>query len=102
MDAVRALADTPEAGRQAADIASALPSHVDLGAVRQFAGGSSDEITRAVGGTVDAGSIGAAVDAGINGDTEAIIQQVSDAIGRADLGSLAEVGVCARLRAGWR
>ena len=90
MDAVRALADTPEAGRQAADIASALPSHVDLGAVRQFAGGSSDEITRAVGGTVDAGSIGAAVDAGINGDTEAIIQQVSDAIGRADLGSLAE------------
>lgn len=89
-DAVRALAEDPEAGRRAADIASALPSHLDLGAVRHFAGGSSGEVTRAVGGTIDAGSVGAAVDAGINGDTEAIIQQVADAIGRADFGSLAE------------
>lgn len=89
-EAVRALAESPDAGRQAADIASALPAHLDLGAVRQFTGGSSNGITRAVGGTIDAGSVGAAVDAGINGDTEAIIQQVSDAIGRADFGSLAE------------
>lgn len=89
-EALRALAEQPEAGQQAADIASALPSHLDLGAVRQFTGGSSDELTRAVGGNVDAGSVGAAVDAGINGDTEAIIQQVSDAIGRADFGSLAD------------
>ena len=99
-EAVRALAERPEAGRQAADIALALPPHLDLGAVRQFAGGSSDGVTRAVdgatravgglGGAVDAGSVGAAVDAGVNRDTEAIIQQVSDAIGRADLGSLAQ------------
>ncbi len=89
-EAVRALADQPEAGRQAADIALALPSHLDLGAIRQFTGGSSDELTRAVGGTIDAGSVGAAVDAGINGDTEAIVQQVADAIARADFGSLAD------------
>lgn len=89
-EAVRALAAEPEAGRQAADIASALPSHLDLDAVRQFTGGSSDEATRALGGTIDAGSVGAAVDAGMSGDTEAIIQQVSDAIGRADFGSLAD------------
>lgn len=88
--AVRALADQPEAGRQAADIAFALPSHLDLGAIRQFAGGSSDELTRAAGGAIDAGSVGAAVDAGINGDTEAIVQQVADAISAADFGSLAD------------
>ncbi|MDV8000248.1 NlpC/P60 family protein [Rhodococcus sp. IEGM 1408] len=99
-DAVRALASDPGAGRQAADIASVLPSHLDLGAVRHFAGGSSDAATDAVsgalgrtlggalGGAVDAGSVGAAIDAGINRDTDAIIQQVSDAIGRADLGSV--------------
>lgn len=99
-DAVRALAADPGAGRQAADIASVLPSHLDLGAVRHFAGGSSDAAADAVsgalgkglggalGGAVDAGSVGAAIDAGINRDTDAIIQQVSDAIGRADLGSV--------------
>ena len=89
-DALSVLARQPEAGEQAADIASALPSHLDLGAVRHFAGGSSDEAARAVGGTIDAGSVGAAVDAGINGDTEAIVQQVADAIGRADFGSIAQ------------
>ncbi|MGN7155973.1 NlpC/P60 family protein [Dietzia cercidiphylli] len=87
-EAFRALAADPRAGRQAADIASALPGHLDLGAVRQFAGGSSDGAAQAVGGTIDAGSVGAAVDAGVNGDTEAIIQQVADAIGRADFGSI--------------
>ena len=90
--AVRALAADPGAGRQAADIASVLPSHLDLGAVRHFAGGSSDTaagaVSRAVGGAVDAGSVGAAIDAGVNRDTDAIIQQVSDAIGRADFGSI--------------
>ena len=89
-EALSVLAGQPEAGEQAADIASALPSHLDLGAVRQFAGGSSDEATRAIGGTIDAGSVGAAVDAGINGDTEAIVQQVADAISRADFGSIAQ------------
>ena len=34
----------------------------------------------AVGGTVDAGSVGVAIGAGLSGDTEAIIQQVADAI----------------------
>ena len=91
-EAVRALAADPGAGRQAADIASALPSHLDLGAVRQFAGGSSDTaanaLSGAVGGTVDAGSVGAAIDAGVSRDTDAIIRQVSDAIGRADFGSI--------------
>ncbi|GAA1715286.1 hypothetical protein GCM10009831_26170 [Dietzia cercidiphylli] len=87
-EAFRALAGDPRAGEQAADIASALPGHLDLGAVRQFAGGSSDGAARAVGGAIDAGSVGAAIDAGINGDTEAIIQQVADAIGRADFGSI--------------
>lgn len=91
-EAVRALAADPGAGRQAADIAFALPSHLDLGAVRQFAGGSSDPVADAlngaVGGTIDAGSVGAAIDAGVNRDTDAIIRQVSDAIGRADLGSV--------------
>ncbi|PAY24833.1 hypothetical protein CEY15_01265 [Dietzia natronolimnaea] len=87
-EAVRALASDPRAGRQAADIASALPGHLDLGAVRQFAAGSSDGATRAIGGTIDAGSVGAAIDAGVNGNTEAIIQQVADAIGRADFGSI--------------
>ncbi|MEH6818381.1 MAG: NlpC/P60 family protein [Dietzia psychralcaliphila] len=87
-EAVRALAADPRAGRQAADIASALPGHLDLGAVRQFAGGSSDGAARAVGGTIDAGSVGAAIEAGVNGDTEAIIRQVTDAIGRADFGSI--------------
>ncbi|WP_255584007.1 NlpC/P60 family protein [Dietzia sp. ANT_WB102] len=89
-EALSALAAEPEAGEQAADIASALPSHLDLGAVRQFAGGSSDQATRALGGTIDAGSVGAAIDAGINGDTERIVQQVADAIGRADFGSIAQ------------
>ncbi|MFS4489413.1 NlpC/P60 family protein [Dietzia kunjamensis] len=89
-EAFSVLAGQPEAGEQAADIASALPSHLDLGAVRQFAGGSSDEATRAIGGTIDAGSVGAAVDAGINGDTEAIVQQVAGAISRADFGSIAQ------------
>lgn len=91
-EAVRALAADPGAGRQAADIASALPSHLDLGAVRQFAGGSSDTaantLSGAVGGTVDAGSVGAAIDTGVSRDTDAIIRQVSDAIGRADFGSI--------------
>ncbi|MDX2355437.1 NlpC/P60 family protein [Dietzia sp. PP-33] len=87
-EAVRALAEDPAAGRQAADIASALPGHLDLGAVRQFAGGSSDGAAQAVGGAIDAGSVGAAVDAGMGGDTEAIIRQVTDAIGRADFGSI--------------
>lgn len=89
-DALTVLAGRPEAGEQAADIASALPSHLDLGAVRQFAGGSSGQASRAIGGTIDAGSVGAAVDAGINGDTEAIVQQVADAISRADFGSIAQ------------
>ncbi|MCT2077770.1 NlpC/P60 family protein, partial [Dietzia cinnamea] len=93
-EALQVLAADPGAGEQAADIASALPAHLDLGAVRQFAGGSSDQATRAlggaVGGAVDAGSVGAAVDAGIRGDTEAIVEQVADAIGRADLGSIAQ------------
>ncbi|UVE95464.1 NlpC/P60 family protein [Dietzia sp. B32] len=89
-EAISALAAQPEAVEQAADIASALPSHLDLGAVRQFAGGSSDQATRAIGGTIDAGSVGAAVDAGIRGDTEAIVQQVADAISRADFGSIAQ------------
>lgn len=93
-EALQVLAADPGAGEQAADIASALPAHLDLGAVRQFAGGSSDQATRAlggaVGGAVDAGSVGAAVDAGIRGDTDAIVQQVADAIGRADLGSIAQ------------
>lgn len=89
-EAIRALEADPEAMERAADIAFALPSHLDLGAVRQFAGGSSDEVSRAVGGTVDAGSVGAAVDAGVNGDTEAIVQQVADAISRADFGSIAD------------
>lgn len=89
-EALSALAAQPEAREQAADIASALPSHLDLGAVRQFAGGSSDQATRAIGGTIDAGSVGAAVDAGINGDAESIVQQVADAIGRADFGSIAQ------------
>lgn len=89
-DAVKALEVEPEAMEQAADIAFALPSHLDLGAVRHLAGGSSNQVGRAIGGTVDAGSVGAAVDAGINGDTEAIVQQVADAISRADFGSLAD------------
>ena len=89
-EAVRALADRPEVDRQAADIASALPAHPDLGQIRDFAGGSSDQASQTVGGMIDAGSVGAAIDAGINGDTEAIIQQISDAIGRADFGSVAQ------------
>ena len=96
-EAVRALAERPEAGRQADDIASVLPTHLDLGAVRGLTAGSSDGVaraltgaTRGLGGAVDAGSVGAAIDAGISGDTEAILRQVSDAIGRADLGSLAQ------------
>lgn len=91
-DAVRALAAEPGAGRQAADIASVLPSHLNLGAVRHYAGGSADAAAgaarRAVGGTVDAGSVGAAIDAGTTADPEAIVQQVADAIGRADFGSI--------------
>lgn len=89
-DAVRALASRPEAERQAADIASALPAHPDLGAIRNFAGGSSDQASQVGGGMIDAGSVGAAIESGVNGDTEAIVQQVADAIGRADFGSLAQ------------
>lgn len=88
-DAVRALAAEPQAAEQAADIASALPAHLDLGAIRQYAG-SSNRIGQAIGGQIDAGSVGAAVDAGINGDTDAIVQQVADAIARADFGSIAD------------
>lgn len=88
-EAVRALADNPEAGQQAADIASALPSHLDLGAIRNYTGSTGD-VTDAIAGNIDAGSVGATVDAGINGDTEAIIQQFSDAIAAADFGSLAD------------
>lgn len=108
--AERALAENPESQRQAADIASALPAHLDLGDLRQFTGGSSEQVRESVGGTIDAGSVGDAlggavdtgsaggaldagsvddaVSAGIRGDQDAIIQQVVDAIGRADLGSL--------------
>ena len=87
-EAVRNLAAQPEAREQAADIASALPAHLDLGAIRHFAGGgSSNNALNAIGGTIDAGSVGAAIDAGISGDTDAIVQQVADAIGRADFGS---------------
>ncbi len=88
--AVRNLASQPEAREQAADIALALPAHLDLGQVRQFAGGSSDRAVNAIGGTVDAGSVGAAVDAGVSGDTDAIVQQVTDAIGNADFGSVGQ------------
>lgn len=96
-EAVRHLADNPQSERQAADIASALPAHLDLGDVRQFAGGSSDRVSRAVDGKIDAGSVGRnidtgsvgdAVEAGISGDTEAIVEQVANAISRADFGSL--------------
>lgn len=88
-EAVRNLAAQPEAREQAADIASALPAHLDLGTIRQFAGGgSSNRAVNAIGGTIDAGSVGAAIDAGISGDTDAIVRQVADAIGRADFGSL--------------
>ena len=86
-EALRTLASQPEAREQAADIASALPTHLDLGAVRHFAGGSSDRAVNAIGGTIDAGSVGAAIDAGISGNTDAIVRQVTDAIGRADFGS---------------
>ena len=86
-EAERNLAAQPEAREQAADIALALPAHLDLGKIRHFAGGSSDGTVNAIGGTVDAGSVGAAIDAGVNGDTDAIVQQVTDAIGKADFGS---------------
>ena len=89
-EALRALEGQPEAGERAADIAYALPSHLDLGAVRTLAAGSSNTAGRALGGTIDAGSVGDAVNAGINGDTEAIVQQVADAIAGADFGSLDE------------
>lgn len=89
-DARRYLDAEPEAREQAADIASALPTHLDLGQVRNFAGGSSGRAVDAIGGTIDAGSVGAAIDAGISGDTDAILRQVVDAIGRADLGSSAQ------------
>lgn len=87
-EAQQRLAADPAADRRAADIAGALPAHFDLGAVRRLAAGSSDQATRAIGGAVDAGSVSDAVSAGVNGDTDAIIQQVVDAIGRADTGSL--------------
>ena len=87
-EALRRLAADPDAERRAADIAGVLPDLHDLRAIRQVTAGSSDRAARAVGGTVDAGSVGAAVDAGVSGDTDAIIQQVVDAIGRADTGSL--------------
>lgn len=87
-EALRTLASTPQAERQAADIASALPAHLDLGDVRKYAGGSSNQVTRTLDGAIDAGSVGQTLDAGINGDTEAIVQQVANAISRADFGSL--------------
>lgn len=100
-EALQNLAADPQAERRAADIASALPTHVDLGAVRDLGGGSSDGVSRALdgtidagsvgrtlGGTIDAGSVGRAASAAINGDTDAIVQQVVDAISRADFGSL--------------
>lgn len=83
-----ALAEDPQAERRAADIASALPTHLDLGAVRQFGAGSSDGVGQTLAGTIDAGSVGRAADAAISGDTDAIVQQVTDAISRADFGSL--------------
>lgn len=91
--AVRALADAPQSERQAADIASALPTHLDLGTVRQLAGGldtgsAGDALGDALGGGVDAGSVGDLISAGVDGDNEAIVQQVVDAIGRADFGSV--------------
>ena len=88
-EALRNVTADTAAGQQAADIASALPSHLDLGAVRRYVDtGSTDRAVDAIGGTIDAGSVGAAIGAGLSGDTEAIIQQVADAIGRADFGSI--------------
>lgn len=87
-EALRTLAGDPHAERQAADIASALPAHLNLGDVRKYAGGSSNQVTRTLDGAIDAGSVGQALDAGVNGDTEAIVQQVAGAISRADFGSV--------------
>src|SRR5699024_5060459 len=91
--AVRALADAPQSERQAADIASALPTHLDLGTVRQLAGGldtgsAGDALGAALRGGADACSGGDLISAGVDGDNEAIVQQVVDAIGRADFGSV--------------
>lgn len=97
VEAQSRLAADPYAEGRAADIAGALPSHLDLGAVRRLAAGSSDRVSQRVGGVIDTGSLDGAVDAGsvadavsagIDGDTDAIIQQVIDAISGTDTGSL--------------
>lgn len=86
-EAARRVAADPTSQKYASDIANALPSHLDLGAVRDLATGSGDTARKAASGAVDSGSVEQAVTAGAAGDTDAIVQQVVDAVRKADVGS---------------
>ena len=92
-EAVRQLSADPQADQRAEDVALALPSHLDLSGIRALGTGSAgarkaaDSARRGLGGTIDAGSVGDAVAAGRKGDTDALVQQVVDAVTKAGTGS---------------